>query len=54
MSLKDPQQLRADRKRYLREIEQAKNQGLTEEHPNIIKRRKRIAAIDLLLERLGS
>lgn len=50
-SLKDPEQLRADRKRYLREIANAKAQGLAEEHPNIVKRRSRIKVIDKLLEK---
>ena len=51
MTALDPEQLRADRARYLREIATWKSRGLTEEHPNIQTRRRRIAVIDKLLER---
>lgn len=46
------EQLAADRRRYLREISTWKQRAnLTEEHPNIAKRRARIRVIDQLLER---
>jgi hypothetical protein len=49
MSIRDPEQLRADIGRWAREIRTWRTAGLTDEHPNIKRRLNRIALAQHLL-----
>lgn len=52
MSIRDPEQIRADIERWKREIQTWRSrEGLTDEHPNIRKRLDRIAVAQRLLDR---
>jgi len=50
VSLRDPEQLRADIGRWAREIRTWRAAGLTDEHPNIKRRLNRIAFTQHLLD----
>ena len=50
MSIRDPEQLRADIERWGREIRTWRAQGLTDDHPNIQRRLNRIAVAQHLLD----
>jgi hypothetical protein len=53
MSIRDPEQLRADIARWAREIRTWRAAGLTDEHPNIKRRLNRIALAQHLLTQQG-
>lgn len=53
MSLRDPEQLKADIGRWAREIRTWRAAGLTDEHPNIKRRLNRIALAQHLLDQQG-
>jgi hypothetical protein len=52
VSLRDPEQLRADIERWAREIRTWRAAGLTDDHPNIRRRLNRIALVQHLLDQL--
>jgi hypothetical protein len=50
VSIRDPEQLRADIERWTREIRTWRARGLTDDHPNIRRRLSRIALAQRLLD----
>jgi hypothetical protein len=54
VSIRDPEQLRADIGRWSREIRTWRAAGLTDEHPNIKRRLNRIALAQHFLDQLAA